>query len=78
ILKRINLSKIKGKKFYVSVGSEDKEPYLMLQQWLDVVGRLKKYGYDFKGYIYKNEVHTWEYVSKDLRNFLRYFYKNTM
>lgn len=78
ILKRIDLLKIKNKKFYASVGSEDKEPYLMLQQWLDVVGRLKKYGYEFKAYIYKNEVHTWEYVSKDLRNFLRYFYKNTM
>ncbi|MGL5124127.1 MAG: alpha/beta hydrolase [Fusobacteriaceae bacterium] len=78
ILKRISTSKIKGKKFYASVGLEDKEPYLMLQQWLDVVGRLKKYGYEFKGYVYKNEVHTWEYVSKDLRNFLRYFYKNTM
>ncbi|MGL5049711.1 MAG: alpha/beta hydrolase [Fusobacteriaceae bacterium] len=64
-------------KFYASVGSEDKAPYLMLQQWLDSVGRLKKHNYDFKAYIYKDGKHTWEYVSVDLKNFLRYFYKNT-
>ncbi|MGL6120749.1 MAG: alpha/beta hydrolase, partial [Fusobacteriaceae bacterium] len=62
---------------YASVGSEDKAPYLMLQQWLDSVGRLKKHNYDFKAYIYKDGKHTWEYVSVDLKNFLRYFYKNT-
>jgi S-formylglutathione hydrolase FrmB len=63
-------------KFYLSVGSEDKEPYLMFQQWIDVVGRLKKYKYFFKAYIYEGETHTWEYVSKDIQNFLRYFKKS--
>ncbi|MGL5670833.1 MAG: alpha/beta hydrolase, partial [Cetobacterium sp.] len=58
-------------------GSEDKKPYLMLQQWLDVVGRAKKYGLDFKGKIYENEYHTWEYISKDIYNFLVFFTEET-
>ena len=73
IIKVIESERLKGKKFYISVGAEDKKPYLMLQQWIDIVGRLKKYGVDFKGYIYKDEVHTWEYISKDLPNFICYF-----
>lgn len=73
IIKVIDKNKLKGKKFYISVGAEDKKPYLMLQQWIDIVGRLKKYGVDFRGYIYKDEVHTWEYISKDLPNFICYF-----
>lgn len=73
IIKVIESERLKGKKFYISVGAEDKKPYLMLQQWIDIVGRLKKYGVDFKGYIYKDEVHTWEYISKDLPNFMCYF-----
>lgn len=73
IIKVIDKNKIVGKKFYISVGAEDKKPYLMLQQWIDIVGRLKKYGVDFKGYIYKDEIHTWEYISKDLPNFIHYF-----
>lgn len=66
----------KHTKFYLSVGSEDKKPYLMFQQWIDVVGRLKKYRYSFRAYIYEGETHTWEYVSKDIRNFLVYFKKS--
>ena len=73
IIKVIDPKRLKGKKFYISVGAEDKKPYLMLQQWIDIVGRLKKYQVDFKGYIYKDEVHTWEYISKDLPNFICYF-----
>ncbi len=73
IIKVIESERLKGKKFYISVGAEDKKPYLMLQQWIDIVGRLKKYGVDFRGYIYKDEVHTWEYISKDLPNFICYF-----
>lgn len=73
IIKVINKERLIGKKFYISVGAEDKKPYLMLQQWIDIVGRLKKYGVDFRGYIYKDEVHTWEYISKDLPNFMCYF-----
>ncbi len=73
IIKVIDPKRLKGKKFYISVGVEDKKPYLMLQQWIDIVGRLKKYQVDFKGYIYKDEVHTWEYISKDLPNFICYF-----
>ena len=72
-IKRMAPEKFIGKKIYISVGEEDKEPYLMLQQWTDIVGRLKKYNVDFKGYIYKNEYHTWEFISKDIGNFLRYF-----
>ena len=75
IIKAIDKEKIKGKKFYISVGAEDKKPYLMLQQWIDIVGRLKKFQVDFKGYIYKDEVHTWDYISKDLPNFMCYFNK---
>ena len=73
IIKVIDKKRLKGKKFYISVGAEDKKPYLMLQQWIDIVGRLKKYEVNFKGYIYKDEVHTWEYISKDLPNFIHYF-----
>ena len=73
IIKVIESGRLKGKKFYISVGAEDKKPYLMLQQWIDIVGRLKKYGVNFKGYIYKDEVHTWEYISKNLPNFICYF-----
>lgn len=74
VMDRKNLLQLK---FYASVGSEDKKPYLMVEQWLDIVGRMKKLELDFRAYVYKNEVHTWEYVSKDLKNFLRFFYKNT-
>lgn len=73
IIKKMEPSKFINKKIYISVGEEDKEPYLMLQQWTDIVGRLKKYKVDFKGYIYKNEYHTWDFISKDIGNFLRYF-----
>ncbi|MGL5278233.1 MAG: alpha/beta hydrolase [Cetobacterium sp.] len=77
IIKETNPERYKGKKFYLSVGSEDKKPYLMFQQWLDVVGRAKKYGLDFKGKIYENECHTWEYISKDIYNFLVFFTEET-
>ncbi|SJZ63052.1 S-formylglutathione hydrolase FrmB [Cetobacterium ceti] len=77
ILKKIPSEKIKEKKIYISVGSEDKKPYLMLQQWIDVVGRLKKYKYNFKGILYNKEMHTWDYISKDLPNFLKYFHDCT-
>lgn len=75
IIKTIDKEQIKNKKFYISVGAEDKQPYLMLQQWIDIVGRLKKFEFNFKGYIYKDEVHTWDYISKDLPNFIYYFDK---
>lgn len=77
IFKKLKYDKYKNINFYASVGTEDKEPYLMFQQWLDIVGRMKKYRYKFKAYLYQNEIHTWEYVSKDLGNFLKYFYENT-
>lgn len=76
IIKIMEEKEFKGKKFYLSVGSEDKKPYLMFQQWIDIVGRLKKYNVDFQGYIYKNEYHTWEFISKDISCFLKYFNKN--
>ncbi|WP_426709812.1 alpha/beta hydrolase [Cetobacterium sp. SF1] len=77
IIKKIPEAKRKNKKIYISVGSEDKKPYLMLQQWIDVVGRMKKYKYNFKGIIYAREMHTWDYISKDLPNFLKYFHDCT-
>lgn len=73
IIKVMNKKEFNGKNFYLSVGAEDKEPYLMFQQWIDIVGRLKKYNINFKGYIYKNEYHTWEFISKDISCFLKYF-----
>lgn len=75
MIKKIEKSKYKNKKFYLSVGSEDKKPYLMFQQWLDVIGRAKRYELDFQGKIYDEEYHTWEYISRDLYNFLDYFDK---
>lgn len=77
IIKMTEPKKFEKNKFYLSVGSEDKKPYLMLQQWLDVVGRAKKYNLNFKGKIYENEFHTWEYISKDIYNFLLYFNDET-
>lgn len=77
LLKRISYSKINGKKFYLSVGTEDNEPYWMFQQWIDCVGRMKGYGYDFKALLYRGECHTWDYVAKDLKSFLKYFSDNT-
>lgn len=73
IIKLMDKKDFKNKKFYLSVGAEDKKPYLMFQQWIDIVGRLKKYDVDFKGYIYKNEYHTWDFISKDIPRFLKYF-----
>lgn len=75
ILKDIDKNKLIDKKFYLSVGAEDKKPYLMMQQWIDIVGRLKKYEIDFTAYMYGNEIHTWDFISKDLVNFLKYFNK---
>ncbi|WP_319200272.1 alpha/beta hydrolase-fold protein [uncultured Ilyobacter sp.] len=71
---RKNPNKLKDKYFYLSVGDEDKEPYLMLQQWIDVVGRLKKYGFNYNAHLYRGESHSWNYVAKDLPNLLKYFY----
>lgn len=64
---------LKDRYFYASVGTEDKVNYLMLQQWIDIMGRMKKKKCNFKGYLCENENHTWEYVARDLGNFLKYF-----
>jgi len=68
--------KLRNRHFYLSVGDEDRAPYLMLQQWIDIVGRLKKYKISFNANLYRGEAHTWEYVSKDLPNLLEYFSKH--
>lgn len=68
--------KLEDKYFYLSVGDEDRAPYLMLQQWIDIVGRLKKNKVSFNANLYRGEAHTWEYVSKDLPNLLEYFSKH--
>lgn len=73
LIKRLPKKKYRGRYFYTSVGEKDVETHLMLQQWLDTVGRMKKHNYNFKGYLCKDETHTWEYVARDLKNFLVYF-----
>lgn len=73
LIKKIEASDYRDKFFYTSVGEKDVETHLMLQQWLDTVGRMKKCNYNFIGYLCKNETHTWEYVARDLKNFLVYF-----
>lgn len=73
LTKKLDINKFKDKYFYASVGENDVVSHLMLQQWTDTVGRMKKYKYNFIGYLCEDEVHTWEYVSRDLANFLVYF-----
>lgn len=73
LIKKTPKDRYKDRYFYISVGEKDIETHLMLQQWLDTVGRMKKNRYNFKGYFCKNETHTWEYVARDLKNFLVYF-----
>lgn len=75
LLKKIPKSVYRDRYFYTSVGEKDVETHLMLQQWLDTVGRMKKHNYNFEGHICKDETHTWEYVARDLKNFLVYFNK---
>jgi len=73
LISRKSPEKLKDRHFYLSVGDEDRAPYLMLQQWIDIVGRLKKNKVSFNATLYRGEAHTWEYVSKDLPNLLEYF-----
>lgn len=74
LIKKLDKFNFKNRYFYASVGEKDVESHLMLQQWTDTIGRMKKHGYNFIGNICQNEVHTWEFVSRDLKNFLEYFY----
>lgn len=64
---------LRDRYFYASVGTEDRVNHLMLQQWIDIMGRMKRKNCKFKGYLCENENHTWEYVARDLGNFLKYF-----
>ena len=73
LIKKLDKKKFKDRYFYASVGENDVESHLMLQQWTDTIGRMKKHGYDFIGYLCRDEVHTWDFVSRDLKNFLVYF-----
>lgn len=75
LIKRLNTTEQQGKHFYLSVGSEDKEPYYMLHQWVDMVGRIKRFNLPFKAYLYEGETHTWDYISKDIGKFLKYSWK---
>lgn len=77
LIKKLKPQQIERNKFYISVGAEDKKPYLMVQQWADIIGRLKKYRYNFRGVLHEGEIHTWDYISKDLPHFLKYFYDST-
>lgn len=73
MLKYMKAEKLSNKYFYASVGIEDRVNHLMLQQWLDVMGRMKKNKYNFKGYLCDGETHTWDYVARDMSNFLKFF-----
>ena len=73
LIKKLDKVQFKSKYFYTSVGENDFENHLMLQQWIDTIGRMKKHKYNFIGYLCKGETHTWEYVCRDLKNFLLYF-----
>ena len=73
LIKKLDKSKFKDRYFYASVGENDVVSHLMLQQWTDTVGRMKKHGYNFIGYLCEDEVHTWEFVCRELENFLVYF-----
>lgn len=73
IIKYMKAEKLNNKYFYASVGIEDRVNHLMLQQWLDVMGRMKKNKYNFKGCLCAGETHTWDYVARDMVNFLKFF-----
>lgn len=73
MIKYVRTEELNNKYFYASVGIEDRENHLMLQQWLDVMGRMKKNKYNFKGYLCDGETHTWDYVARDMANFLKFF-----
>lgn len=73
MIKYVKAEKLNNKYFYASVGIEDRVNHLMLQQWLDVMGRMKKKKYNFKGYLCDGETHTWDYVARDMSNFLKFF-----
>ena len=73
MIKKIDSKLLENKYFYASVGLEDRVNHLMLQQWIDIMGRMKKKKCIFKGYLCREEEHTWEYVARDMCNFLRYF-----
>lgn len=73
MIKKIDSNSFKNRYFYASVGLEDRVNHLMLQQWIDVMGRMKKKKCNFKGYLCRGENHTWEYVARDMCNFFRYF-----
>ncbi len=75
LIKQLSTTEQQGKHFYLSVGSEDKEPYYMVHQWVDMVGRVKRFNLPFKAYLYKGETHRWEFIAKDLGNFLKYSWK---
>jgi len=75
LIKQLNIREQQGKHFYLSVGSEDKEPYYMVHQWVDMVGRIKRFNLPFEARLYLGETHRWEYVAKDLGNFLKYSWK---
>ncbi len=75
LIKQLNTAKQQGKHFYLSVGTEDKEPYYMVHQWVDMVGRIKRFNLPYEAYIYEGETHTWDYIAKDIGRFLKYSWK---
>jgi S-formylglutathione hydrolase FrmB len=76
LIKRVSTIEQQNKHFYLSVGSEDKEPYNMIHQWVDMIGRLKRFNIPFDGYLYMGETHSWDYIARDLSRFLKFSWKH--
>ena len=56
MIKKIDSKLLENKYFYASVGLEDRVNHLMLQQWIDIMGRMKKKKCIFKGYLCRRGV----------------------
>lgn len=76
LVKYLNKHEQQKKQFYLSVGSEDKAPYNMVHQWVDMVGRLKRFNLPYEAKLYEGEIHRWEFISKDLENFLKFSWRH--
>lgn len=70
ILKNSNL---KEKKLYLSVGDNDIEKYYMLYQWIDFIEYLEKKKFSYTGVLCQDEIHNWEYISREIKNFFIFF-----
>lgn len=70
ILKRVVLEE---KKIYLSVGDNDIEKYSMLYQWVDFVEYFESKKIEYTGVLCQDEIHNWEYISREIKNFFIFF-----